>query len=173
MRKFFIAALLAVMALTLSACLPLAILAADEIPGREEENNAPQTQESAVQNGGKESIVGDGEKHEALDWLSENNSVSALASNRFYTTDEAVGFVKSLYAAGAVTVWVTGIFDEASRLETEEGPYADALIVELPEDTARKEKLYGIYKREVMTFGCNESDEASGYRGNLLYLWWD
>jgi hypothetical protein len=41
---------------------------------------------------------------EALEWLRKNKNISALASNRFGPTEEAVKFVEELYALGAEKV---------------------------------------------------------------------
>jgi hypothetical protein len=173
MKKIIIAAILIIAALAATACAPMAIVAEADGAAALQKPTASQGPESPGPGGSGDTPTDYNAQYEALDWLSQNDSVSALAGNRFYTTGEAIDFVKSLYSAGADTVWVTGIVEEASPDGEKSGPYADTLIVKLPEDTARQDKIKAIYQREVQTFGCNEGDEASGCQGDLLYLFWD
>jgi hypothetical protein len=68
---------------------------------------------------------------EAREWLRANHHESALAANRFSSTPEAIAFVEQLYAAGATNVWVDNVMMLANHNWT---PYADTLIVDLPDD---------------------------------------
>ncbi|MBA9027443.1 hypothetical protein [Peribacillus huizhouensis] len=72
--------------------------------------------------------------YEALEWLKSNNNSSALASDRFGETVNAIKFVEKLYELGVLKVNVIGIQDEPERIEDEGGPYATSLIVDLPKD---------------------------------------
>ncbi|HUT28610.1 MAG TPA: hypothetical protein VMX13_02375 [Sedimentisphaerales bacterium] len=116
------------------------------------------------------SILGDLERHEARQWLRTNKNVSPLASNRFGTKEKAVAFVEQLYEAGAETVYVTNIQKEDWRIKDEGGPYADAVIVVLPEDKEKRQKLFEI---------CRVEAEKEGFEGmkdmgqKELFFWWD
>ena len=78
-----------------------------------------------------------GPQYEALAWLESNPNPYALAGNRFHSTEDAIAFVEMLYEAGAVEVLVTNIYDEDWRIEAEGGPYADSLIIHLPQDSEK------------------------------------
>ncbi len=73
---------------------------------------------------------------EALSWLQRNGNKSALATNRFATTAEAVEAVKELYAAGATIVKVGDVLDEPERIQREGGPYTDTIELSFPEEKA-------------------------------------
>ena len=106
---------------------------------------------------------------EAREWLGANWSASALASNRFQDTAQALTFVEQLYAAGAQHVRVDGVMFLHNHLWT---PYADTLIVHLPSDHTRRSELF-----ELME-GTGQLDEHDRL-GPLLdsgqefvRLWW-
>lgn len=103
---------------------------------------------------------------EALGWLRANESESALASNRFMETSQAVQFVKKLYAAGAEKVLVPADSIRSDEVET----YADALVVTLPEDPVRREQVLAICNPEMTAQGGSPDELASE---NQVYLWWD
>lgn len=109
---------------------------------------------------------------EALQWLEANQNPSGLASNRFGTTREALNFVKSLYAAGAETVFVSQetITDDPDTLAIEGGPYADALVVKLPKEPAARQRVEELCRRELQREGLG-LDEGS--TGDTVFLWWD
>lgn len=71
---------------------------------------------------------------EAKEWLKENRNKYALAGNRFAGTKDAIKFVDKLYELGAVKVVISkdSIYDEKERVKKEGGPYADAIVVTLP-----------------------------------------
>lgn len=71
---------------------------------------------------------------EAREWLQARRSPSALAANRFGSTENALTFVEQLYAAGASCVIVDHIM---TRPHEQGEPYADELIVVLPDDARR------------------------------------
>ena len=107
---------------------------------------------------------------EAREWLGANWSASALASNRFRDTAQALTFVEQLYAAGAQNVRVDSVMFLHNHLWT---PYADTLIVDLPIDRTRRSELF-----ELME-GTGQPDEHDRL-GPLLdsgqesvRLWWD
>lgn len=106
---------------------------------------------------------------EAREWLGANWSASALAGNRFHGTAQALTFVEQFYAAGARHVRVDHVMFLHSHLWT---PYADTLIVDLPNDHTRRSELF-----ELME-GTGQPDEHDRL-GPLLdsgqesvRLWW-
>jgi hypothetical protein len=107
---------------------------------------------------------------EAVSWLENNLNEAALASNRFESTAEALGFVRMLYENGATGVYVTDVRDELSQIETERGPYADSLIVVLPEDKGRRADLFAVYRSEAGRDGY--TPEFDHGQGELIF-WWD
>jgi hypothetical protein len=76
---------------------------------------------------------------EAEGWLRANWHPSAFATNRFGTTEAALKFVEQLYAAGATEIGVDNIMMPPNHDWT---PYADTLMVGLPEDPARRRELF-------------------------------
>ena len=110
-------------------------------------------------------------KPEAREWLAENRNPHAFAGNRFVDSREALIFVNLLYELGAVNVWVDHILDEARRIDEQGGPYADTLIVELPQDSATRAKLYELHERELAE---REGLDTGLYTGaGTLIFWWD
>lgn len=95
---------------------------------------------------------------EALEWLRRNHNPSALASDRFGETSNAIKFVETLYELGADKVLVVGIMDEPDRVEEEGGPYATSLIVELPNDKEKRDKIIEFYKKEMVEQGIEEGE---------------
>jgi hypothetical protein len=75
---------------------------------------------------------------EASQWLGANWSPSAFASNRFGTTALALEFVERLYSAGAEGVGIDNVTMLPRRDWT---PYADTLIVKMPEAPSAREAL--------------------------------
>lgn len=106
---------------------------------------------------------------DAAEWLRANWTASAFATNRFRITNEAVEFVQQLYAAGAMTVRVANImFLPAHNW----APYADTLIVTLPEDAARRRDLFDVMEH------VGKPDQSAGEElvdsGQAsIRLWWD
>src|SRR5690606_31797461 len=78
----------------------------------------------------------------ALDWLRSNKNESALATNRFGPTSAAIEFVDELFQAGATQVYIVSRFYEPERVAAEGGPYADELIVQLPNNQEQRVKLF-------------------------------
>jgi hypothetical protein len=114
----------------------------------------------------------DYEGPEALQWLrtAPNGDDNAFASNRFQGTENAIRFVESLYAAGAVRVIVNqdNIVDEGGG-----DFYADALVVLLPEDPAARARVVKICKQESDREEGEVSDDADWETGDCVFLWWD
>lgn len=111
-----------------------------------------------------------GIREEASEWLKANRNPYAFASNRFGETENAVAFVKKLYDGGAKKVYVTNIMDEQQRIREEGGPYADSLIVVLPEDQEKRAGLFRISATEAEREGL-DPDVDVGQKE--LFLWWD
>jgi len=86
------------------------------------------------------------ERFEARKWLANNGCDSPLASNRFRQgKPEALAFVEDLYAMGAIQVLVTNIRAEQWRLDVHGGPYADKIVVILPENSEMRAKLFATF----------------------------
>jgi hypothetical protein len=104
---------------------------------------------------------------EALQWLKNNKNESALASNRFLETENAIRFVKQLYDAGAAKVIVP---DDCITPEEPEGPYADALVVTMPKDAAKRKRVFEICAKEIKREGFDPDESTDG---DDVFLWWD
>jgi hypothetical protein len=104
---------------------------------------------------------------EARQWLRQNKNESALASNRFLETANAVRFVDQLYAAGAERVLVP---EECITPEEPDGPYADALVVKLPADPAKRKKVFAMCAKEIKREGFDPDESTDG---EWVFLWWD
>lgn len=106
---------------------------------------------------------------EAREWLVSNGQPAALASNRFNSTRDALAFVDALYKAGAIKVVIYNINSDETEM-VQGGPYADALVVRLPDDPGRRQRLFEIanpeFEREGFPREVDIGQEA-------LYLWWD
>ena len=109
---------------------------------------------------------------EAREWLKGNKSESALASNRFGLTAEALEFVEQLYTAGAERVIVprTCLQEDPDTIKLEGGPYADCLSVFLPKDSEKKSAVLRICRREIEREGF---DPDEGTADDFVFLWWD
>lgn len=109
---------------------------------------------------------------EALDWLRENKNESALASNRFGETRNAVRFVEALYSSGARLVIVPeeSITADEDTMKSEGGPYADALFVTLPEDEDKRRAVIALCQKELKREGFKLEE---GMSNEQIYLWWD
>jgi hypothetical protein len=110
---------------------------------------------------------------EALEWLRNNKSASGFAGNRFDSTNAAIAFVQEVYAAGAKRVFIPDDAIRADAIELPEcGPYADAMVIELPD--AGREAIYLLFEREAASEGCDDMrGNQSVIDGRYLYLWWD
>lgn len=108
-------------------------------------------------------------KPDATAWRRANWSASAFATNRFGTTSQARAFVEQLHAAGATGVWIDNITMLPNHDWT---PYADALLVELPQEPARRHDLFDII--EHVGRPDQHGDEILTDRGQTeVRLWWD
>ena len=113
---------------------------------------------------------------EALDWLRNNKNLSALASNRFGPTKDAIEFVEMLYSLGAEKVVIPNhaLMDDDERIQEEGGPYADALTVFLPADEkARNQVLQICYEEALKEFGEEGVLPDFDAKQNFIFLWWD
>ena len=110
---------------------------------------------------------------EALEWLKNNNNPSALASNAFGETQGAIEFVEKLYAKGANKVMIAEgcIRDAPETIKLEKGSYADGLVVQLPSDKEKRERVLKLCKSECdYEFEGSLEDEIVADR---LFMWWD
>lgn len=120
--------------------------------------------------GGTTATADVGPRYEAGSWLAVNENPSALASNRFGSTDSASAYVRRLYDAGAEVVYVSNVMADAQTISDEGGPYADVLVVVLPEDPAQRAGLFGIINAELLREGF---DTVRDRRQSEVLLWWD
>lgn len=105
---------------------------------------------------------------EALTWLRANWSPSALATNRFRETSSAIEFVEQLYAAGAQCVSV----DHVTMLPTQQWtPYADTLIVQLPDDRERRNALSKVMIEVGRPDQTGENAPAERGQAELRLMW--
>lgn len=111
-----------------------------------------------------------GPRYEARQWLAGNINPFPLASNRFESKAAAAAFIDSLYALGADTVYVLNVQQDSAWLAREGGPYADALLLRLPDDPGARARLLQVNAREArhQSFA---PDRARGQR--YLFFWWD
>ncbi|SMQ81536.1 hypothetical protein SAMN05444673_4367 [Bacillus sp. OV166] len=105
---------------------------------------------------------------EALEWLTTNKNPSALASDRFGETANAIKFVEKLYELGALKVNVIGILDESERIEEEGGPYVTSLTVDLPPDNEKRDKLIKFYKKEMEEQGIEAGEGILEWNGTKM-----
>jgi hypothetical protein len=101
---------------------------------------------------------------EAREWLRSNPGDAPLAANAF-DTGEALAFVDSLYAAGAVRVVIA-----SENIVDEVPPYCDAIRVQLPEDQAGRAAVLTLTNAEARSEGF-DPDEDTGQ--DVVFLWWD
>ena len=109
---------------------------------------------------------------EALEWLrtAPNGDDDALASNRFGGTENAIRFVESLYAAGAVNV----IINQENIVDEGGGElYADALVVLLPQTPAAYYRVVKICKQELDREQGAVSSDTEWENLEFVSLWWD
>jgi hypothetical protein len=116
------------------------------------------------------SFLDKSEHYEARGWISTNNNVSPLASNRFGAKENALSFVEQLYKAGAEIVYVTSIMQDAKRIKEEGGPYANSIVVVLPRDKDKRKKLVEINNIESRKEGFNGVGDIGQKE---LFFWWD
>jgi hypothetical protein len=110
-----------------------------------------------------------GAKPDAAGWLRANWSDSAFATNRFGTTTRAREFVEQLHSAGATGVWIDNIMMLPNHHWT---PYADTLLVDVPEDSAKRRELFELMEH------VGRPDEDGGevlmdHGQKQVRLWWD
>ena len=106
----------------------------------------------------------------ALQWLEANRNPYPLASNRFPTVAEARAFVDELFKLGAVEVYVADPKDDEARVRAEGGPYADTLVVDLPDGAKQRKALFMRAAEEAARDGyAAETDIGQ----KQMVLWWD
>ena len=103
---------------------------------------------------------------EALKWLRKNDSESALASNRFGDTRDAIQFVQQLYNAGAARVIIPLAAIQKDDVET----YADSVVVTLPSDPIKRDRVWKLCAQELKRAGAKPADSD---RQDHVLLWWD
>jgi hypothetical protein len=108
---------------------------------------------------------------EAREWLIQNPNPQPLAGNRFKDSAAALEFVSRLYAMGAVSVSVDNIYKEVWRIDESGGPYADTLIVALPDDSDARVELRQLFEFELGELQGLDLDQYKGK--DELIFWWD
>lgn len=106
---------------------------------------------------------------EAVKWLRKIDNESALASNRFGETRNALQFAQQLYRAGAVRVIVSQASIRSDEVET----YADSLVVTLPSDPAKRDRVWKLCAQELRREGERVDDTAPASPHDHVLLWWD
>jgi hypothetical protein len=107
--------------------------------------------------------------YEAREWLLTRTNPSALATNRFHTTENALKFVDALYQAGASCVAV----DHIDFLPHDNGePYADELLVVLPRDQ-RRSQLFELIEHEGHPDTVDGEEDVIDHGQPSVQLWWD
>jgi len=102
---------------------------------------------------------------EALSWLRQNEGESALASNRFGETQNAARFVKQLYEAGALQVIIPLAVIQTDQVES----YADAVVVSLPSDPSKRNRVWKICAEELKRIG--ETPDDNPVEDRVLLRW--
>jgi hypothetical protein len=69
-----------------------------------------------------------------------------------------------------VEVYVADPKDDEARVRAEGGPYADTLVVDLPEEAERRRRLFTRSAEEALRDGY-AAEAAVGQR--QMMLWWD
>ncbi len=106
---------------------------------------------------------------EAREWLQARRNPSALATNRFGTTAEALKFVEQLYAEGASCV----IVDHIQMLPADSCTlYADELIVVFPAD-ARRKAIFDLIEQEGQPDTVDDKQDIIDQGLGSVKLWWD
>jgi hypothetical protein len=133
----------------------------DNMPARE----APPFSRDDVLPGPSETVA------EAAAWLRANWSELAFATNRFSTTASAITFVDELYRLGATHVYVDNVVLLPNHDWT---PYADTLLVGVPEDHQQRSRLFAFMKDigrpdedgndDLLLIDCGQRE---------VRLWWD
>jgi hypothetical protein len=108
---------------------------------------------------------------EALQWLKNNKNPYAFASNHFQPTQAAIIFVEKLYSAGAEAVIISNecIYSEPDRIKGEGGPYADGMVVKLPKDKTKRNKILNLCNDEVDPEFKGEVDK--NIKNDMIFLW--
>jgi hypothetical protein len=106
---------------------------------------------------------------DAAEWLRANWAASALATSRFQTTNEAIEFVLQLHASGATEVRVANIMFLPAN---DWAPYADTLIVALPEDPSLRRALFDLIE-DVARTDLSGDEQLIDSGQTSIRLWWD
>jgi hypothetical protein len=110
------------------------------------------------------------ERAEAISWLTANENPEPFATNRFRTKEGAKAFFEEVMAAGASRILVQGDLKDQRRIASEGGPYADTLIIELPQDKDHRKKLFALAAKEAKREGFAPVKDSGQTE---IPLWWD
>ena len=107
---------------------------------------------------------------EAKEWFKNNKNQYSFASNRFGENKNAEAFINNLYDLGAKNIFVTNIMEEDWRIKEEGGPYADSLIVILPNNKKQRKEIFKISSDEAIREGFAPENDTCQIQ---LFFWWD
>ena len=107
---------------------------------------------------------------EAAAWLRANWSEHGFATNRFGTTAKALEFVDKLYASGATEVCIDNVMMLPNHSWT---PYADTLLVRLPDDPATRSALFDLMEHVGKPDEDGDDDSLIDSGQKEVRLWWD
>ena len=107
---------------------------------------------------------------EAAAWLRANWSDSAFATNRFGATENALAFVNQLHEAGATHVHI----DNEMLLPNHDWtPYADTLLVGMPEDPQKRRALFELIEHTGRPDDDGDEQPLIDCGQREVRLWWD
>jgi hypothetical protein len=107
---------------------------------------------------------------DAAPWLRANWGESAFATNRFGSTENALAFVNQLHEAGARYVHI----DNEMQLPNHDWtPYADTLLVGIPDDPEKRRALFDVMEHTGRP--DQDGDDTALVDGGQqeVRLWWD
>jgi hypothetical protein len=106
---------------------------------------------------------------EARAWLENNKNPIALASRHFNSTQAAIAFVDSVYAQGAEAVLISRKCLHESK--SDDGPYANGIVVRLPADHAKRLAVIKLCDKELPIE--QRGDLEKGIRHGMVLLLWN
>ena len=107
---------------------------------------------------------------EARAWLVANHHPHPFATNRFGTRERALQFVEQLYEAGATFVSIDGVLMLPNH---NWAPYADTLIVDLPEDHEQRRDVFELMEHVGEPDEDAEIEQPLWIRAEGRAAWWD
>lgn len=108
---------------------------------------------------------------EAVQRLRASGNPAALASNRFDSMRQAIGFVRSFYDAGALRVAICAdtIMADPLTLRDEGGPDADTIVIKLPAKPPERARVIELCQPEFAHEGTDEAE--SRWEDSVCLSW--